>query len=128
MGQAWTEFNGTNPLTRPALPKINTSRKLAEVIAIMNNRILPQYVEDAETLKGLHCVIYCGVTAVIRSLGIRITTKHQNLNRTNQRMPPWQQRIQKRIDNLRRDIAQLTEYIRGIKTTKIQRRANKIMG
>ena len=54
MDKAWTDIDGTNPFTKPAVPRSNLSRNLAETIGVMNNRILPQYSKARETLAVLH--------------------------------------------------------------------------
>lgn len=128
MARAVLEFTGTDPLSRPSLPKVNSSKKLGKVLELMNNQILPNYFAGADTLEKLHEVIYCAATAIVRAMGVKIRPSQEpNSVRAELRVPPWERRLQTKIDALRRDIGQLTEYHRGVRSRKLKKRVEEIM-
>ncbi|CAH2020482.1 unnamed protein product [Acanthoscelides obtectus] len=63
MGRAYAEFDGTNPLERPPLPKLKSSRKLAVVLCQLNKQILPEYLAHSNCIEQLHTLIYCAAVA-----------------------------------------------------------------
>ena len=124
--KAIAEYDGTNPSTRPALPRVNSSRKLA-ILLDAANLIIPDYILTATTLEQLHLIIYCAATAIIKTLGIKIPL-NQQINARNERpTPPWERRLLKKIEDIRKDIGRLKEYIGGIRTRKVQKRVEEIM-
>ncbi|XP_050502317.1 uncharacterized protein LOC126881795 [Diabrotica virgifera virgifera] len=128
MARAVQEFNGTNPLSRPPLPRINSCKKLGALLQIVNTEVLPNYVAEAHTLEYLHMLIYCAATAIANVMGVKIRTRRgTNNERTGNRIAPWEKRLLGKIELLRRDIGQVTEYIRGVRSTRVIRRAEEIM-
>lgn len=128
MARAMLEYEGTNPLGRPSLPKVNSSKKLGAVMSVVNTLILPRYVAESHTLECLHTVIYCAAIAVVRNLGIKVKTRQSpNSLRTEHRMPPWERRLIKKIEDLRKDIGLLSEHRNGVRTRKVEKRAEEII-
>ena len=66
MRRAVTQFEGTKPTGRPAIPRINTSKKLAIMAVIMNTDVLPSYIKLAMDLESWNMLVYCGAVAVVR--------------------------------------------------------------
>ena len=60
MRQAVAQIEGTEPMRRPAIPRVNTSKNLAIMVAIMNADVLPPYIELAVDLESWTMLIYCG--------------------------------------------------------------------
>ena len=57
----------------------------------------------------------------------KITPPKPATNRKPRGRPPWQQRLQKQIDQLRGDILIITEYTNGNTTNKIRRKLKTIL-
>uniref|UniRef100_A0A6P7GB24 Uncharacterized protein LOC114339882 n=1 Tax=Diabrotica virgifera virgifera TaxID=50390 RepID=A0A6P7GB24_DIAVI len=107
MARAVQEFNGTNPLSRPPLPRINSCKKLGALLQIVNTEVL---------------------TAIANVMGVKIRTRRgTNNERTGNRIAPWEKRLLGKIELLRKDIGIVTEYIRGVTSRKVIRRAEEIM-
>uniref|UniRef100_A0A6P7FKT0 Uncharacterized protein LOC114331394 n=1 Tax=Diabrotica virgifera virgifera TaxID=50390 RepID=A0A6P7FKT0_DIAVI len=124
MARAVQEFNGTNPLSRPPLPRINSCKKLGALLQIVNTEVLTNYVVEAHTLEYLHMLIYCAATAIANVMGVKIRTRQvTNNERTGNRIAPWEKRLLGKNELLRRDIGIVTEYIRGVTSRKVIRRA-----
>uniref|UniRef100_A0A6P7GJ68 Uncharacterized protein LOC114343090 n=1 Tax=Diabrotica virgifera virgifera TaxID=50390 RepID=A0A6P7GJ68_DIAVI len=61
-------------------------------------------------------------------MGIKIRTRRgTNNGRTGNRIAPWEKRLLGKIELLRRDIGQVTEYVRGVTSRKVIKRAEEIM-
>lgn len=128
MTKAMMEYNRTDPLSRPVLPRLRSSRKLGLLLNIMNNRIISDYLLEVHTLEDLHTVLYCAATAITRIVGVKILSRAEsNIRKKQREMPNWERRLNNKIDNLRKDIGHLTEYQNGIRTTKIKKSAERIM-
>ncbi|KAL3284033.1 hypothetical protein HHI36_018203 [Cryptolaemus montrouzieri] len=96
------EYNDTNPLFRPQLPKMNPSKKLAVAIYISNTETWPEYELDARTLDSLHTLIYCCTLAAAIEMGAEIHTR-RNISRTRRQpnTPQWERQLSKKIRALR---------------------------
>ena len=108
----YSEYNGSNPIMRPRLPKINSSSKLSYILSLMNNNIIPDIVEENRDIKSIHTVIYCCAMTVLRFLNIKI---HQQTGTkkiiSEKRKPKWRIRLEKDIECLRRDAGRLTQFL-----------------
>lgn len=54
MAPAVLDYDGTNLLSRPSLPKLNSSKKISSVTTVINTFILPNYITEALMLKYIH--------------------------------------------------------------------------
>ena len=70
MRRAVTQFEGTDLSRRPAIPRINTSKELAIMVAIMNADT-PD-IELVVDLESWQILVYCGAVAVMRILGMDV--------------------------------------------------------
>jgi hypothetical protein len=50
------EFEHVEPFNRPLLPKQQSSKKFFAMIAILNQLILPKFVNNTKSFKKLHSV------------------------------------------------------------------------
>jgi hypothetical protein len=58
---------------RPPLPKINNSTKLMQTIAIVNNYILPRYLNDEINLEEIHIHVYIVAITTLSTIGLNVT-------------------------------------------------------
>jgi hypothetical protein len=63
------EFEHTEPFNRPLLPKQQSSKKFFAMIEILNQFILPKFVNNTTSFKKLHSIIYSGALTIIRLNG-----------------------------------------------------------
>lgn len=59
MKEVMFQFEGTSPVMRPVIPKINTSRRMARILDTMNREVLPEEVAIAQDLETPFCHLLC---------------------------------------------------------------------
>lgn len=105
---------------RPTLFKIKKTKELIEQIQ-MANTIFPEIVGTQTDLLAINTAVY----AIART--ITISAKPHNETRENRKkmrkMPPWEHRLTKKVENYRKDLAILIEYQRN----NTQRRKRSIV-
>lgn len=118
------EFSGMNPANRHIIPKQLTSAKLDKITAVLNTKILPDVIVDANFEK-LHTTIYCAAVAAIRTNGSKTKSKSQGNNSIKQK-PHWELRISKKIEEVRCKLGRLNQYKNGNKSKKLAKDVQKI--
>uniref|UniRef100_A0A8D8R9X1 Uncharacterized protein n=1 Tax=Cacopsylla melanoneura TaxID=428564 RepID=A0A8D8R9X1_9HEMI len=124
------KYSGMDPTKRPYIPKQSTSKKLARNLVLMNTHILPLMGQDIQTFSELHDLIYCTAFTVSICNGAKIR-EDQSLadssNRTRtEPIPPWKQRLIRKVEIKRAEIARLKEYINGNRGNKVQKKVREI--
>lgn len=119
-----SKYNGTDPTSRPALPKIKTSRYLTYLIRIFNKDILPIRLNSIETITDTHTLIYCTALTIAEHLNIKI---YNRSNSNSYKKPAWQIRLEKDIEDLRKDIGRLTQYKSGNNSKKLCKKVKEIL-
>lgn len=120
--EAFTLYEGTNPNIRPELPKLQYNRfvkKTNQCIDQILKEIIP--VKDLETIQ---LYIYCGAVTALK-------LNNQNTRRTyaqhkDSSKKGWQQRLENRINNLRRDIGRLTQANQKNPSKRVKELGEKI--
>lgn len=118
------EFKGTSPLHRPTIPKIFNVKSVERNINYLNQFLIPNELINITSIEELHCLIYSSAITIIRTAGIKMYTS--NTIRTK-RIPPWQRRLNTKIENLRSDIGRLTSYLNGNRSNKIAKKVEEII-
>ncbi|XP_047546074.1 uncharacterized protein LOC125077984 [Vanessa atalanta] len=113
------KFQNTNPISRPYIPKQNSSRKLAQIINVINTKVLSQHISVEQDFVTTHTLIYCAAYTAATCNGTNIKDITSQPCQLQKRIPAWQKRLQKKIQNLRRDIGRLTEHINGNRTNRL---------
>jgi hypothetical protein len=106
------EFEHIEPFNRPLLPKQQSSKKFFAMIEILNQFILPKFVNNTTSFKKLHSIIYSGALTIIRLNGSKEIDQTNNIKAKE--LPKWERRLTKRINNIRRDLGRITQYLKGI--------------
>ena len=119
------EFSQIEPNARPTLMKLRHSAKLSHAIKLMNRTVLSRYEENVCTFEDIHTAVYCGAVAVIRFMGMKVTTSGSFEKKKNQ-LPKWEQRLTKRIQELRRGIGRLEQYKAGNRSSKLLKHCQTI--
>ena len=123
---ALLEFSNTDPTQRSRIPKQSHTTKLHRLTQALNDHILPNYINDETNLHQLHFFVYCGAVAVSRCNGSRITINKQQHTTKKRSLPAWEKRLINRIDDIRRDLGRITQYIHGNRSSKLTRQVQHI--
>jgi hypothetical protein len=112
MDIAMTEFYDTDPSSRQKLPKLHYSWKLGRFVTLMNDLVLPHFIDSCENLEDLQYVVYCSSVAVIRCLGMSLIPQ-SGTHARHEYKPSWKRRLEGRIEKHRVIIGRLTAYKNG---------------
>lgn len=123
--EIYIRYNGTTPEMRPRIPKLKTNRNTNRTITLINNTIAEK-INNAHNLLDLHTIIYVGAMTAIE-----INKKNsQNPNKVNstpiESQPPWERRLIKRIEELRKHIGQIEQAMSNTASEKLKRKAKKL--
>ncbi|XP_055615105.1 uncharacterized protein LOC129761411 [Toxorhynchites rutilus septentrionalis] len=129
MDAAVNQFYGTHPLTRHKIPKLQYSHRLTSAVQVLDQEVLPVYLEVVENLEELQFIVYCGAVAVVRTLGMRTFHQDDRQNRvlSKKTKPAWMRRLEGRIQTLRVKIGRLTQYKRGSRPKRLIRGVAEIV-
>jgi hypothetical protein len=111
------EFEHIEPFNRPLLPKQQSSKKFFAMIEILNQFILPKFVNNTTSFKKLHSIIYSGALTIIILNGSKEIDQTNNIKAKE--LPKWERRLNKRINNIRRDLGRITQYLKGINSNHL---------
>ena len=121
------EFEGTDPTMRYHIPKHKCSRKLAAIITTINQEILPDYLKhNVASFHELCNTIYTAAVATVRYSGPRIDRKKLNHIQNESQTPPWERRLKKQIDDLRKYIGRVQQAQQGNTSKKLQKCIHRI--
>jgi len=74
----------------------------------------------------LHSTIYTAAVATVRMSGIRIERKKLNHLQNKTQTPPWESRLKKQIDNLRKDTGRVQQAQNGNTSNGLQKHIRRI--
>ncbi|CAH2019539.1 unnamed protein product [Acanthoscelides obtectus] len=114
----------TNPTKKPRLPKLFCNPTAAKNLREMN-RIIAADISDQTDFKDLHAMIYAGAFAVLKLNDQRPTDVTSR--KGTKRQPAWESRLSKNIDNIRSDIAILTQYQKPTYSQRVKKKGDTIM-
>jgi len=121
------EFEGTDPTMRYQIPKQTCSRKLATIITTVNQEMLPDYLKhNVTSFLELHNTIYAAAVATVRLSEARIDGKKLNHIQNEPHIPPWERRLKKQIDDLRKDIGREQQAQKGNINKILQKRICRV--
>jgi len=88
----------------------------------MNTQILPKHLKQCKTFTELHTALYCAAVAAVRSNGSKTKPQYvKNNYQHQQKAPSWQHRLQTHVENIRKDLGRLTQYINGTRTKRVRK-------
>ena len=117
-------YDGLSPLEKPRLPKVifkpPTKAVINEINQILDSKITPE-----TTIEELHSLIYTGAltTLNLNNQGVTVINKRKNYTR----IPPWQHRLNTKINEIRRYIGILTQCQSPNHSRKVARAAKTII-
>jgi outer membrane murein-binding lipoprotein Lpp len=109
------------------IPKQKCSRKLAAIITTINQEILLEYLKNNVTnFIELLSTVYAAAVATLRMSGARIERKKMNHLQNKTQTPPWERRLKKQIDDLRKDIGRVQQAQNGNTNNRLQKHIRRI--
>ncbi|CAH1983576.1 unnamed protein product [Acanthoscelides obtectus] len=117
-------YDGIDPTKKPRLPKLFCNPTAAKNLREMN-RIIAADISDQTDFKDLHAMIYAGAFAVLKLNDQRPTDVTSR--KGTKRQPAWERRLSKNIDNIRSDIAILTQYQKPTYSQRVKKKGDTIM-
>jgi len=125
--KALKEFEGTDPTMLYQIPKQKCSLKLATNITTVNQEILPDYLKhNVTSFLELHNTIYLAAVATVKLSGARIDRKKLNYIQNESQTEPWERRLKKQMDDLRRDIGRVQQVQKGNTSKRLQKHIRRI--
>lgn len=120
-----TLYKGVDPLLRPKLPRLKTSRETVNILNKLNN-ILEDALNDIYNLSDYHDLIYVGAYTALNLHKQNVNTDNlrYTTHTSNEKKPKWQLRLERNIAEVRNAIGKLTQYTKSAKPTN--RLTNKI--
>lgn len=114
---ALTEQVNINPLQLPFIAKQNWSAKLAAVVKITNENILPH--QNSNTFEEVHASIQVADTAIVRAIGGKVFLPSRDTKIRD--MPSWETRITLSVEQLRCNIGRVQQYMAGNRSKAVLR-------
>ncbi|KAI4480736.1 hypothetical protein M0802_014116 [Mischocyttarus mexicanus] len=116
--EQYTHWNTVEPKARPRLPKLRLNKKITETIEIINQNTPNLLNNNTPTLQQIHTIIYSAASTIQKMNKQQPTI---NNNREN-RKPEWLIRIENKINILRNEAGRITQYIKGNRSKKLQKK------
>ncbi|XP_044751744.1 uncharacterized protein LOC123311738 [Coccinella septempunctata] len=110
--QVTMKWEGIEIDRRPKIPRIDQNQNTQETVQAVNNALEPVF-KNAKNLEELCHTVYC--TATVTSIILKIENKKTTQVKRHQQKPPWEERIEKKIINLRKEIGVLHAYLNNRK-------------
>lgn len=101
-------YNGVDPTLKPHLPKLAYNSKTPAIIHKINN-IVNHNITRETTIAELHSLIYAAAYTVLKLNKQKVGDNRETQIRT----PPWERRLQIKIEQLRKEIGILTQNQRN---------------
>lgn len=102
------EFEGTDPLKRPSIPKIPYNKKSKEAINQINMLIKNKY-SQLESLDDLQLIVYVSAVTICKYLNVKFRQNQIEKNNFVNRniKPSWKIRLEKKISVMRSELTKL---------------------
>lgn len=120
------KWRDTNPNARAAIPKLRYSHKIENTVKLINTKLIRNFITDDSDLEEIHLVIYACACATTVLNGQKLFTNEKSPKKP--RKPAWQIRLERKIEKLRREIGQTTQYQRGVRTKALEKKISHIIG
>lgn len=118
------KWKGTEPNKRPKIPKLKFSRHAQTLVTKMND-ILGKVIEE-EDLEGIQCLTYCAAVSVLEQNQQPINPNEEKKSDKKQK-PKWQNRLERKIEDIRSKLGRLTQYNHGNRSAKLMKKLKEIL-
>lgn len=120
-----TKFNGLMPEKRPSIPKQLMSSKLRDLMNIMNNSVLPSKIDNVITYSDLNLYLYSSAATIVKLNGGKLKETFAKQPKLKRKKPPWERRLEQKINELRADAGIITAYINN-RNKKLEKKMHAI--
>lgn len=117
------KFNGISPTLRPLLPKLKSNKHIINKIRLVNN-LIKEKVNSCDNITDIHTLVYVGAATVLIQNKQNLRERGKNNISIINRTPKWEDRLQRIISELRKEIGQLTQSLQNKTNKNIKKRAN----
>lgn len=109
------KWEGIRMEARPKITKITQNKNTKEIIQAINTTLKPAF-NNAKNFEELCHTIYCAAT--VTNIILESKTEHRTQEEHKEPRPPWEQRIERKITNLRKEIGILHAYVNTTNPSK----------
>ena len=97
---------------RPHIPKIDTRCCTTRNVITKVDKLLQEVDPNPSNMMSINCLLWAGAKTVIEHVGLELHSPNHNCERKT-KIPEWKRRIQSKIADLHKDVAQLGEIEKG---------------
>lgn len=119
-------FHSTDPLSRPLIPQLNFKKNTTKILNDVKF-IFQNHIKDIDEIEQFHLALYAAAVTTIELNCQQVMEKNKSHKQQLQKEPAWKVRLTKTIDDLRRQISTITEYLNGNTSNRIARKLKIIL-
>nr|XP_054775458.1 protein PFC0760c-like [Lytechinus pictus] len=97
---------------RPQIPKIDTRCCTTRSVIDKVDKMLEKVQSSPSSLLEINCLIWAGAKTVTEHMGLKLHSSNHSTNH-KKKAPEWKKRLQTKIAELHKDVAQLGEVDKG---------------
>ncbi|CAG9760133.1 unnamed protein product [Ceutorhynchus assimilis] len=115
------KFRGIPIQDRPALPKLTLNQEILTMVTKVNKALDEAIL--SETLLDICHAVYCAAHAVCSTYSAKLRNKKPQNKVTTENIPPWQRRIENKINTIRGQVGILHTYLNSESSRRVQKQA-----
>ncbi|KAF2901858.1 hypothetical protein ILUMI_04333 [Ignelater luminosus] len=120
------KYYGADPTKRERLLKLRFNKKTPLIIHEIN-RIIQNKIDKDMNIEEINSLIYCGAISTIHLHSQTPYVLNSKPIRNQINKPPWQKRIERKIEYLRNDIERLMAFKKSNSSKKLERKVRAIL-
>lgn len=127
--RAYMLYEGLDPTLRPTIPKLKIMKGTLQIISKVND-VIGNKIKTETNLEQLHYLIYIGAYTVCTQNQQKINTSSNESNtkqKCEEYIPAWERRLTNKIKELRKQIGNLSQYIKEKPSPKVIKAGKKII-
>lgn len=101
-------YQGMDPQKRPRIPKLRTNKNTKSIICNVN-KALSETLKNCKDISYLHDHVYAAAVSVLELHQQKIYIANNN-NSNVKRQPAWENRLQLKVEQTRKEIGALSQY------------------
>nr|XP_054768424.1 uncharacterized protein LOC129276003 [Lytechinus pictus] len=111
---------------RPHIPKIDTRCCTTRSVIDKVDKMLEKVQSSPSSLLEINCLIWAGAKTVTEYMGLKLHSSNHSTNH-KKKAPEWKKRLQTKIAELHKDVAQLGEVDKGnIKSNRMKSNTKRL--
>ncbi|XP_075210574.1 uncharacterized protein LOC142317920 [Lycorma delicatula] len=100
-------YGGMDPSARQRIPRLRVNGGTRNIVSLINE-ILEEKVRLVPSITELHELVYIGAITAVKANGQRIVASAM---RKSPQRPPWEERLCRKVDELRKEIGRLSSFL-----------------